>query len=115
CWWTELIASARSAPTTSGRTFRLRATSASTCGSRSWTTSTRSRSPRRWRLLDEASAHDRGPRARRHRADHGSGGGVRGGRPTRHKEGADPPRSHYRQPLLRVEHAHELVLRTGGE
>ena len=36
---------------------------------------------------------------------------LRRGRPARHQEGADPARAHHRQPLLRVEHPDQLLLR----
>ncbi len=49
---------------------------------------------------DEAPALDRGPRARRHRADHGAGRELRRGRSPRHQEGPDPSRPHDRQPVL---------------
>ena len=45
---------------------------------------------------------ERDPRPRRE---------LRRGRPPRHQEGADPARPHHRQPLLRVEHPHQLLLR----
>ena len=37
------------------------------------------------------------------------------GRGARHQEGADAARPHGREPLLRVEHAHELLLRAGRQ
>ena len=36
---------------------------------------------------------------------------LRRGRAARHQEGPDPSRPHDRQPLLRVEHAHQLLVR----
>ncbi len=64
----------------------------------------------------EASALDRRPHARRHRAHPDRcRRELRGGRRARHQEGPDPARPHDRQPLLRVEHAHELVVRAGRE
>ena len=40
---------------------------------------------------------------------------LRRGRPARHQEGADPAGAHHRQPLLRGEHPHALLLRAGGQ
>ena len=64
---------------------------------------------------DEASALDRGSRPRGHRADHGAGGELRRGRPPRHQEGPDPARADDRQPLLRVEHPDQLLVRARRE
>ena len=60
---------------------------------------------------DEAPARDRGPRPRRHRADLRPRRELRRGRSPRHQEGADAARPHGRQPLLRVEHPDQLLVR----
>ena len=49
--------------------------------------------------------------ARRHRADPRARRELRRGGPARHQEGPDAARAHDRQPLLRVEHAHQLLVR----
>ena len=90
CSWIAATASSRFAPTTSARTCRPPARSGSTCGWRSLTRSTRSRSPPGWRRGDEAPAGNRRPGALRHRADHRPRGGIRRGGAARHQEGADP-------------------------
>ena len=65
----------------------------------------------RERRAHEAPA-DRGvARSHRDRAHPRPRPELRRGRQARHQEGADPARPHRRQPLLRVEHAHQQLLR----
>ena len=117
CSATAATASCRSAPTTSARTCRPRASERVNVrleeidGVDEVTIS----EPRaevsgmkHLLAIEQLSPRgDRGdPRPRRE---------LRRGRPPRHQEGADPARPHRRQPLLRVEHPHQLLLRAGRE
>ena len=124
CWSTAATASFRSGPTTSARTCRPRARSASTSGWRNPTASTRWRSgnrsrprpPRRERrtTMRHLLAVEGMERADIERILERAESFAEVG-PARHQEGADPARPHRRQPLLRVEHPHELLVRAGGQ
>ncbi len=121
CSPTAATASCRSAPTTSARTCRRRARSASTCGSRRSTRSTRSRSSASHRsrcdaqrragdmrhllAIEDLERDDIERIIARARE-------LRRGRAPRHQEGPDAARAHDRQPLLRgLEHPDQLLVR----
>ena len=65
--------------------------------------------------LHEAPALDRGTVPRGDRGDPRSRRELRRGRPARHQEGPDAARAHRGQPLLRVQHPHQLLLRARGQ
>ncbi len=106
---TAATASCPSAPTSSARTCRVRATSGCSCGS------PRSTAWRKWRSNHEAPArHDdalsrRRPAHPRRRGGHGRHAAARG------QEAPDSSRAHGRQPLLRGLHAHAYLVRGGRQ